>query len=98
MKDFKGLPEKISDILPRIKGYFPLLFGILLVILYGFLLFRANTLNDAEPSASSLASQSKTAQVPRVDPKVINQLQSLQDNSSSVQALFDEARNNPFQD
>lgn len=98
MKDFKDLPEKINELLPRIKKYLPMMFGLLLVILYGLLLFRTNSLNNAEPSASSVSAQSKTAQVPHIDPKVINQLQSLQDNSSSVQALFDDARNNPFQE
>ena len=98
MKDFKDLPEKISDYLPRIKRYLPALFGLLLVSLYGFLLFRATVLNSAEPSANSVAQQSKIAKVPHVDPKVISQLQSLQDNSTSVKSLFDEARNNPFQE
>ena len=98
MKDFKDLPEKIGDLLPRIKKYLPMMFGLLLAIIYGFLLFRTNTLNNSEPSQSSVAAQSKIAQVPHVDQKVINQLQSLQDNSSNVQALFDDARNNPFQE
>src|SRR5882757_9054159 len=98
MKEFKDLPEKISDIMPKVKRYLPALFGLLLIIIYGFLMLRVSVLNNAEPSSASLASQSKTASVPHIDSKVINQLQSLQDNSNSVQSLFDQARNNPFQE
>lgn len=96
MKDLSGLTEKFSDVLSRFKRYLPLLFGLLLLVLYGYLVYRVNVLNAAEPSATDVAAQSQTAKVPHVDPALIDQLQSLQDNSSSVQSLFDSARDNPF--
>jgi hypothetical protein len=34
---------------------------------------------------------------PRIDQDVVSQLQQLQDNSVSVQALFNQGRTNPFQ-
>ena len=98
MKDFKDILEKLNDFLPRIKRYLPVLFVVLLLAIYGFLAYRVNLLNDAAPSSSDVASKSKTTQVPHIDPKVIAQLQNLQDNSVSVKALFDQARDNPFQE
>lgn len=72
------------------------LFLGLVVILYGFVLFRINTLSNARPSDAQLSSQSAPV-TPHIDPAIINQVQQLQDNSVSVQALFDQARSNPFQ-
>jgi len=98
MKDVKGLGEKFADVLPKLKRYLPYLFGLLILVLYGYLLYRVNVLNTAEPAASDVASQSQTATVPKVDPNLVKQLQSLQDNSTSVKSLFNDARNNPFQE
>ena len=98
MKDFKQLPEKLSDALPKIKHYLPILFGVLILGLYGFLLLRINTLSTAEPSVTDLTTQQQTASIPHVDPAVVKQLQSLQDNSTSVQSLFNQARDNPFEE
>jgi hypothetical protein len=98
MKNIQILAEKVTDLLPSVKRYLPILFGALLLGLYGFLLYRVNVLNAAEPSATDISSQSQTAQVPHVDPALAQQLQSLQDNSTSVQSLFDQARDNPFQE
>ena len=100
MKDLNisSLSEKLSDALPRLKRYIPLAFLIVVVGLYGFIVYRVNTLNSAEPSTEDVTAQSKTAQVPHIDPSLIQQLQSLQNNSTSVKALFDAARDNPFQE
>ncbi len=98
MSDIKNLSEKLANTLQKIKRYTPVLFCLFVALLYGFLVYRVQILNSVEPADSDVASQSKTAQVPRIDPSVLKQLQSLQDNSVSVQSLFDQARNSPFQE
>ena len=98
MKNITGIFEKYTESLPRLKRYLPILFGTLLLVLYGFLVYRIQVLNGAEPAASDLASQGQTAQIPHVDDAVVKQLQSLQDNSTTVKSLFNEARDNPFQE
>lgn len=96
MKDIQDLSEKIKSRFAGGKRYLPVLFGLLLFIIYGFLAYRVSTLNNAEPSPDDVTLQTKTVQVPSIDPKVISQLKNLQDNSVSVRALFNQARNNPF--
>ena len=98
MKNLGNVSEKLSDLFKQAKRYLPALFCLLLVGIYGFLVYRVSVLNSTEPSSSDVATQSRTAQVPRIDPAVVSQLKSLQDNSVSVQSLFVEARNNPFQE
>ena len=97
--------SKYLDILKRFAGTWGhalrryLLVGFICFVaaLYGFVLFRFNSLRDVEPTQDAISSQVKASKTPHIDPTVVKKLQSLQDNSVSVQALFDEARNNPFQ-
>lgn len=98
MKDLKALPEQLSEFVSRIKRYLPALFCLLLLCIYGFLVYQVQILNTREPSSSDVAAQSTTAQVPHIDTTTLNQLKNLQDNSVSVQSLFDSARSNPFQE
>jgi hypothetical protein len=65
-------------------------------LLYGFLLLRISDLANMQPSQDSVTSQVKAARLPHIDPAVVKQLHSLQDNSVNVQSLFDQVRNNPF--
>ena len=69
------------------------LFGI-----YGFLGLRIVALNQVQPNQSAVADKLKTAGVPHIDQGVLNKIQQLQDNSVSVQTLFDSARSSPFQE
>ncbi len=89
--------DKLSSNIAKFRKYSFLVFIVFLSALYGFVLFRINSLAQAQPSSDAVTSQVKAAQVPRIDPKVVKQLESLKDNSVSVQALFDQARSNPFQ-
>jgi hypothetical protein len=94
LKQLKPLAIKSLAVLSR---YSAILFFLLIALVYGFVILRINSLVNIQPSQSDIDAQSKTTAIPRVDPKVAEQLQSLEDNSVNVQTLFDQARNNPFQ-
>lgn len=80
-----------------LKQYSLIIFIVFVACLYGFILFRVNSLTNAEPLATDVSEQVKAAAVPHIDQAVVKKLQALQDNSVSVQSLFDQARSNPFQ-
>lgn len=94
LKTILPLLVKASGVLSR---YAAILFFLLISIVYGFVVLRISSLANIQPSQSDIDAQTKSTPVPRVDPKVAEQLQSLEDNSVNVQTLFNEARNNPFQ-
>jgi len=95
--DLRPLTAKVTQALEKAQRFsFPLFLG-LVILLYGFILLRINSLSSLQPSAESINSQVKAAQVPHIDQKTVEQLESLQNNSVNVQALFNEARSNPFQ-
>lgn len=89
--------DKLTATAAKFRRYSFLAFIIFVALLYGFILYRSNSLAGVQPSDSDVSSQVKAAQVPHIDQAVVSQLQSLQDNSVSVQTLFDQARSSPFQ-
>lgn len=96
--DIKSIPSKLLEIVQRLKGYSVIAFIALIVILYGFVLLRISVLSSTEPSEDAISKHVQTAKVLHIDQAVVDQLQSLQDNSVSVKSLFNEARGNPFQE
>ena len=89
-KSGKNIPRQILQL--RIPVYL-----IFLVIIYGFIILRVNTLSKAEANQSAAVAQTNSA-VPQIDQATVNKIKQLQDNSVSVQALFDQARQNPFKE
>ncbi|HEY1063767.1 MAG TPA: hypothetical protein VGE30_00535 [Candidatus Saccharimonadales bacterium] len=92
------IKSSLNTLLRRIeplKRYSVPLFVLLIVGLYGFLVMQTNAATSVEPSPDQQLAATKRA--PNVDPETVRQLQQLQDNSVSVQALFNEARSNPFE-
>lgn len=94
--DTKQLIPKALGYAQKIRPYSFVLFLIIVACLYGLVVTKINALVSAQPNDDAISGQVKAAKVPHFDQTVIKQLQSLQDNSVSVQALFDEARSNPF--
>jgi hypothetical protein len=93
----QGIIEHLMGRLQAVRRYSVPTFLIFVALIYGAVFFRIHSLSTTQPTAEQVTSQVKAAHVPHIDQSVVRQLQSLQDNSVSVQALFDQARNNPFQ-
>jgi hypothetical protein len=89
---------KVKAFLPQLRRYSLLIFIVFVGAIYGYVVMRINTLSSAEPTQAEISSQVKAAKIPYIDQSIVKQIQSLQDNSVSVQSLFNEARNNPFQE
>lgn len=73
------------------------LFVVLLLSVYIFIALRIDSLRNAEPNASAVASQTAAAP-PHIDQATVDKIKQLQDNSVSVRALFNQARENPFKE
>lgn len=93
----KQLSAKAQAVLRKLRPYSLLMLIVFAGCMYGFLLLRTYTLNAKQPSEDAVNSQVQAAHLPRINPSLVQQLQSLRDNSVNVQALFDRSRNNPFQ-
>lgn len=96
--DLKAIGPFARQAVSASLRYGGILFFVLVALVYGFVIFRINTLSNAQPTDGDISAtaQSKSTAIPAIDPKVVQQLQDLKDNSTNVQSLFDQARDNPF--
>lgn len=96
--ELKDMSAKILLIVEKLKRYAALIFIVVLFGVYSFLVFRINTLNSQGPNDDDVTAKLQTVRRPKIDQSIVDKIQQLQDNSSEVKALFDKARNNPFQE
>lgn len=95
--DLRSVLDKATERLQIVRRYGFVIFLVFVAALYGFVMYRISSFNNEQPTSDAVSSQVKAAQIPHIDQSVVNQLQSLQDNSVNVKALFNQERNNPFQ-
>ena len=63
----------------------------------GFLVIRIGELSRSEPSQEQIDERLQNIKAPKVDQTAIDSLKSLQDRNISISSLFDNGRNNPFE-
>lgn len=95
-KYYESLIPKFAQLLRAIKRYQVVIFVVFLAIIYGFLIFRINSLSSQQPSESDITIQAINSKSPHIDQSVVDKIQTLQDNSVQIKSLFNNARNNPF--
>lgn len=96
--NLKNLAPQLLAAGQRLTRYAGIMFFLLIAGTYGFVLYRINSLAEIQPSEADVSAQAPAAPIPKVDPKVVRQLETLKDNSVNVQTLFDDARGNPFRE
>ena len=96
--DLKNLSNQFLPILHWLKRYRVILFIVGMVSIYSVLVLRINMLNSQEPDSNTVTTQLQAVHPPKLDPTIVTKIQQLQDNSVDVKALFNNARNNPFQE
>lgn len=96
-KNKKEFTKQLQGIEKQLMQLRILIFLIAVVIVYAYMGLRIHILSDARPNQKAVASQSAPAQ-PQIDEVTVSKIKQLQDNSVSVQALFNQARQSPFQE
>lgn len=76
------------------------LFVAILVVLlvYVLVVWRINQLANAEPSTDAETTALAASDIPKIDINTIRQIQNLEQTNTQVKSLFEQARNNPFQE
>ena len=91
------IKAQLQPLLRRLQQLRVLLFVVIVLAVYAFMGMRIASLRNQQPSSSAVSSATPTAQ-PHIDQATVNKIKQLQDNSVSVQALFNQARQSPFQE
>jgi hypothetical protein len=69
---------------------------IIILLIYVMVVFKIKGLASAEPSPDQ--ETVVTGSIPKIDGKAVQQIQSLEASNTEVHSLFEQARNNPFQE
>ncbi|HCM51911.1 TPA: hypothetical protein DIS56_02140 [Candidatus Saccharibacteria bacterium] len=91
----KSQLDKLKPFFSKHGSFMAILFVLLI---YLFIVWRISALAAAEPEIEAIDAALTSSAVPKIDSKAIEQIQQLEQNSPQVQALFNQARNNPFQE
>lgn len=96
--DINQLPKNIKSFTKNILKHAKFIFIIVVLCLVGFLIFEINLLINKDPTEEQITAKEQTIKRPRIDQQTIDKIEQLKDHNVAVQALFKNARNNPFQD
>lgn len=91
-----SIGPSLGKLFKRLNGYTAFIFFLFVAALYGYIVWRINVYSNAPASQSEVSA--KVSAQPHIDPTVVRKMQDLQNNSVNVQSLFNQARDNPFQE
>lgn len=94
--DVATLLPLLKKALRWLKRHFGIILFVTVSILYGFLIFKINAYNRQQPDQAAINQRIDQVKRPRIDQQTAEKLQNLEDSSKEVQALFQDARDNPF--
>lgn len=94
MSNNKSSQAQLQQLTEQLMRLRVVLFLLLVALVYGFVIWRIDALKNAPPTPSAV--DSKLQSTTHIDQATINKIQQLQNNSVSVQTLFNQARQDPF--
>ncbi len=96
--NLKELLAKFLVIGRKLGRYGVFAFIIVVVGVYGFLVFRINTLVTSDPSDDAVNEKLQGLQRTHIDQATVNKIEQLESENVQVRSLFQHARDNPFHD
>lgn len=96
--DLKDIPAKLNQLSNRLKKYNVFIAVIFVLLMYGFLINQIRLLSTSQPTRTEVDSRLNELQTPRLDEEALSKIQQLQSENIEVKALFNQGRQNPFQE
>ena len=101
----KNINLNLAELKPQLKKAYRkfskhLTFTVILLVLLAYVLmvWRISSLTATEPSPEAEAAAIAETAIPKIDKKAVERILSLEESSQEIHSLFEEARNNPFQE
>ena len=95
-QDLSKLLDKINFILVFVKRHNVTLFIVFFLGIYSLLIYQINIYINSEPSAQQLDEQISQSGKISIDQESIDRLLELEEQNIEVKTLFEQARDNPF--
>ncbi len=94
----KDTHYQLQQIRDNVYAYRKELFVLIIMLMYIYVAWRADVLGHAQPSQFVITSHETKLPQPHISQTTVNKIQQLQNNNVNVQSLFNQARQNPFQE
>lgn len=98
VKDLKTILPKLKGLVGKEAKHAAFIAILLVAGVYLYVVWSIGHLATAEPSEEAQTKAQSSSAVPKIDPKAIQQIQKLEASNAQVHSLFNQARNNPFQE
>ncbi len=92
----KPSTKQLTQTLTKLKQYLWVFLLLFFIILYSYTLLNISSDKTKQPTQAQISKYLQTATQTNINPKVVKKLEDMQNNSISVKALFNQARQNPF--
>ncbi len=92
----QALLQQLKPFTNFVQRYLTFIVLTLFLLIYTVLVVRIDQFSGATPSDAEVASKQQTISHPKVNQATLGKIQQLQNQNIQVQALFNQARNNPF--
>lgn len=96
--DLKEIPAKFAPLLQKMRQYSTFIIVLVVLGMFGFIVLRIRTYATVEPTQAAIDEKLQALQRTQVDQEAIDRIKKLESSNIDVKALFDKARDNPFQE
>lgn len=93
-----NLNKFVGSTISAAKKYGLIIFIVTGLLISSYLILSINSLLNKEPSEASIAEKSKLNQATKIDESAVNTIKELRSANVEVKTLFEQSRDNPFQE
>src|SRR5437870_3620783 len=96
--DLKVIIPKVKKSAKKLTKHSVFVAVIFVLLAYLLVVWRISQMANLEPTEDSVTTAEASNNIPKVDKTAVKQIQSLENSSTELHSLFNDARNNPFQE
>lgn len=95
--NIKTIIAKLSPLKDLIVRFKIILFVLFVVGVFGYITLVISYYSNAEPTQDQIENKKLTVKLVKLDEKAIEKIKELQDKNISIESLFNNGRDNPFE-
>ena len=95
--NIENITTKLVPIKNLLIRYKVVVFITFIVVLFGYVTMSISHFSNAEPTAQQIDDKKLSIKIVKLDEKSIEKIKELQDKNISIESLFNNGRENPFQ-
>lgn len=92
----ENLIHKLHALATELQRHATFICIVIFAVLYGYILFTVSSLSQKAPGETAVNEQLKTVSRPKINKDAARAMERLEDRNVKVQAIFEQARDNPF--